>query len=150
MANALRTALSVSTGRYWWVLVVRDCANGGVAHIVRVLRGRGAGHSYVDLSCSGSFEVCRRFQTANGGSADGVLLVDDATPVKMVQVGDEEFKRENFECVTSIDGDYAVFGQARLSGSALPVMEPMSLNMSRSVFSRVPSRLKTSIRMSLK
>ena len=113
MANALRTALSVSTGRYWWVLVVRDCANGGVAHIVRVLRGRGAGHSYVDLSCSGSFEVCRRFQTANGGSADGVLLVDDATPVKMVQVGDEELKRENFECVTSIDGDYAVVALRR-------------------------------------
>lgn len=113
MANAFRTALSVSTGRYWWVLVARDGSNGGVAQVLRVLRGRGAGHSYVDLSYSGTFEECRRFQVANGGSADGILLVDDATPVKMVQIGDEEFKRENFEYVNSIDGDFAVVALRR-------------------------------------
>lgn len=39
MANAFRTALSVSTGRYWWVLVARDGSNGGVAQVLRVLRG---------------------------------------------------------------------------------------------------------------
>lgn len=113
MANAFRTALSVSTGRYWWVLIVRNCVGGGTAKILRVLRGCGNGHSYVDLSLDGTLEECRRFQVQNGGSADGVLLVDDATPAKMVQIGDEEFKKENFEYVNSIDGDFAVVALRR-------------------------------------
>lgn len=113
MADALRTALSVFTGRYWWVLIVRNCRDGRTAHILRVLRGRGNGHSYVDLSFSGALEDCRRFQERNGGSADGILLVDDVTPVKVVQIEDEKFKKENFEYVNSIDGDFVVVALRR-------------------------------------
>ena len=72
MATALGKMLDDATGRFWWVLVVSDFANAGAAHILRVMRGRGAGRSFVDFSFSGTLAECREFQVKNGGDADGL------------------------------------------------------------------------------
>ncbi|MBP5441530.1 MAG: PilN domain-containing protein [Fibrobacter sp.] len=102
------------TGRFWWVLVVRNSANAGLAQIFRMMRGRGAGRSFVDFSFSGSLAECRQYQLKNGGGADGVLLVDCCTPVKIIseEVGTVAdfpgYKAENLETVESISGDFSV------------------------------------------
>jgi len=114
VATSLGKMLDDVTGRFWWVLVVRDSASVGFAHILRVMRGRGAGRSFVDFSFSGSIEECREFQVKNGGGADGVLLVDCSTPVKIIseEVGTVAdfpgYKPENLDCVESISGDFSV------------------------------------------
>ena len=114
MATSLGKMLDDVTGRFWWVLVVSDSASAGLAHILRVMRGRGAGRSFVDFSFSGTLAECREFQVKNGGGADGVLLVDCCTPVKIVsdEVGTVAdfpgFKLENLDCVESISGDFSV------------------------------------------
>ena len=114
MATSLGKMLDDVTGRFWWVLVVSDFANAGSAHILRVMRGRGAGRSFVDFSFSGTLAECREFQVKNGGGADGVLLVDCITPVKIVsdEVGSVAdfpgYKAENLDTVESISGDFSV------------------------------------------
>ena len=114
MATSLGKMLDDVTGRFWWVLVVSDSASAGLAHILRVMRGRGAGRSFVDFFFSGTLAECREFQVKNGGGADGVLLVDCCTPVKIVsdEVGTVAdfpgFKLENLDCVESISGDFSV------------------------------------------
>lgn len=114
MAKSLRKMLDDVTGRFWWVLVVSDFAYAGSAHILRVMRGRGAGRSFVDFSFSGTLAECREFQVKNGGGADGVLLVDCSTPVKIVseEVGTVAdfpgYKAENLDNVESISGDFSV------------------------------------------
>lgn len=108
MKGAFRKELCISTGRYWWVLVVHGCVGNGPASIARVVRGKSSKPGAVDVSFSGTLEECRQFQVQKGGAADGVLLVDDATPVKLATALDEEFKREEFECVNSVDGSVAV------------------------------------------
>lgn len=114
MAKSLRKMLDNVTGRFWWVLVVHDCANSGSAQIMRVMRGRGAGRSFIDFSFAGTLEECRGFQLKNGGGADGVLLVDCVTPVKVVsdEVGSiadfPGYKAENLDSVESISGDFSV------------------------------------------
>ena len=114
MATSLGKMLDDVTGRFWWVLVVSDSASAGLAHILRVMRGRGAGRSFVDFSFSGTLAECREFQVKNGGGADGILLVDCCTPVKIVsdEVGTVAdfpgFKLENLDCVESISGDFSV------------------------------------------
>lgn len=114
MATALGKMLDDATGRFWWVLVVSDSVNAGSAHILRVMRGRGAGRSFVDFSFSGTIEECREFQVKNGGGADGVLLVDGVTPVKVVsdEVGSVAdfpgYKNENLDSVESVSGDFSV------------------------------------------
>lgn len=114
MATSLGKMLDDITGRFWWVLVVKDSANAGSAQIFCVMRGRGAGHSFVDLSFAGSLEECREFQLKNGGGADGILLVDSCTPVKIVseEVGTVAdfpgYNAENLDNVESISGDFSV------------------------------------------
>lgn len=114
MATFLGKMLDDFTGRFWWVLVVHDCANSGSAQIMRVMRGRGAGRSFIDFSLAGTLEECRGFQLKNGGGADGVLLVDCVTPVKVVsdEVGSiadfPGYKAENLDSVESISGDFSV------------------------------------------
>ena len=54
MAKSLRKMLDNVTGRFWWVLVVHDCANSGSAQIMRVMRGHGAGRSFIDFSLAGT------------------------------------------------------------------------------------------------
>ena len=114
MKSPLGKALNVATGRYWWVLVVSEFANAGSAHILRVMRGHGAGRGFVDFSFSGTLAECRGFQVKNGGGADGVLLVDGCTPVKVVseEVGTVAdfpgYKAENLDNVDSISGDFSV------------------------------------------
>lgn len=114
MATSLGKMLDDVTGRFWWVLVVSDSASAGLAHILRVMRGRGAGRSFVDFSFSGTLAECREFQVKNGGGADGILLVDCSTPVKIVsdEVGTVAdfpgYKLENLDCVESISGDFSV------------------------------------------
>lgn len=113
MAASLGKMLDDVTGRFWWVLVVNDFANAGSAHILRVMRGRGAGRSFVDYSFSGTLAECREFQVKNGGGADGILLVDCCTPVKIVseEVGTVAdfpgYKAENLDNVESISGDFS-------------------------------------------
>ncbi|MBQ5464561.1 MAG: PilN domain-containing protein [Fibrobacter sp.] len=113
MASSLGKMLDDVTGRFWWVLIVGDAANAGSAHILRVMRGRGAGRSFVDFSFSGTIEECREFQVKNGGGADGILLVDCCTPVKIVsdEVGSVAdfpgYKTENLDNVESISGDFS-------------------------------------------
>lgn len=113
MIRDVGKVLSVSAGRFWWVLVVHSRAGGGNASILRVVRGRSAGRSVVDYTFVGSFGRCREFLEQNGGGADGVLLVDDSTPVKVAQDGEDEFKREGFESVRSIDGNFGVVALRR-------------------------------------
>ena len=114
MATSWRKMLDDATGRFWWVLVVHDCANPSSAQIMRVMRGRGAGRSFVDFSFSGTLAECREFQVKNGGGADGALLVDCITPVKIVseEVGSVAdfpgYKAENLDTVDSISGDFSV------------------------------------------
>ena len=114
MPTSLGKMLDDVTGRFWWVLVVRNSANAGMAQIFRVMRGRGAGRSFVDFSFSGSLAECRQYQLKNGGGADGVLLVDCCTPVKIIseEVGTVAdfpgYKAENLETVESISGDFSV------------------------------------------
>ena len=78
------------------------------------MRGRGAGRSFIDFSFAGTLEECRGFQLKNGGGADGVLLVDCVTPVKVVsdEVGSiadfPGYKAENLDSVESISGDFSV------------------------------------------
>lgn len=114
MATFLGKMLDDFTGRFWWVLVVHDCANSGSAQIMRVMRGRGVGRSFIDFSFAGTLEECRGFQLKNGGGADGVLLVDCVTPVKVVsdEVGSiadfPGYKAENLDSVESISGDFSV------------------------------------------
>lgn len=114
MAKSLQKMLDDATGRFWWVLVVNDAANSSLAQIMRVMRGRGVGHSFIDFSFSGTLEECREFQVKNGGGADGVLLVDCVTPVKIIsdEVGSvvdfPGYKSENLDTVESISGDFSV------------------------------------------
>ena len=114
MAQSLRKMLDDATGRFWWVLIVNDAANSSPAQIMRVMRGRGAGRSFIDFSFSGTLEECREYQVKNGGGADGVLLVDCITPVKIVseEVGSVAdfpgYKAENLDTVESISGDFSV------------------------------------------
>lgn len=114
MATFLGKMLDDFTGRFWWVLVVHDCANSVSAQIMRVMRGRGVGRSFIDFSFAGTLEECRGFQLKNGGGADGVLLVDCVTPVKVVsdEVGSiadfPGYKAENLDSVESISGDFSV------------------------------------------
>ena len=114
MAKSLRKMLDDATGRFWWVLIVNDAANSSPAQIMRVMRGRGAGRSFIDFSFSGTLEECREYQVKNGGGADGVLLVDCITPVKIVsdEVGSVAdfpgYKAENLDTVESISGDFSV------------------------------------------
>ena len=114
MAKSLRKMLDDATGRFWWVLIVNDAANSSPAQIMRVMRGRGAGRSFIDFSFSGTLEECREYQVKNGGGADGVLLVDCITPVKIVseEVGSVAdfpgYKAENLDTVDSISGDFSV------------------------------------------
>ena len=108
--------MNLATGRYWWVLVVGGISpnEGSSAHILRVMRGRGAGHSVVDVSFSGPLEECRRFQMQNGGGDDGILLVDDLTPVKVVSdemdtaVDFPGYKEGCLDNVKAIGGDFSV------------------------------------------
>lgn len=114
MAKSLRKMLDDATGRFWWVLIVNDAANSSPAQIMRVMRGRGTGRSFIDFSFSGTLEECREYQVKNGGGADGVLLVDCITPVKIVseEVGSVAdfpgYKAENLDTVDSISGDFSV------------------------------------------
>ncbi|WP_173467796.1 PilN domain-containing protein [Fibrobacter succinogenes] len=114
MATSLGKMLDDVTGRFWWVLVVSDSASAGLAHILRVMRGRGVGRSFVDFSFSGTLAECREFLVKNGGGADGILLVDCCTPVKIVsdEVGTVAdfpgYKLDNLDCVESISGDFSV------------------------------------------
>lgn len=116
MSTAFGKALNVAAGRYWWVLVVRELVPESplAAQIMRVMRGRCSGHSFVDLSFTGSMEDCRRFQMQNGGADDGVLLVDDVTPVKIVSdemdsaVDFPGYKENCLDNVKAIGGDYSV------------------------------------------
>ena len=114
MAKSLRKMLDDATGRFWWVLIVNDAANSSPAQIMRVMRGRGAGRSFIDFSFSGTLEECREYQVKNGGGADGVLLVDCITPVKIVsdEVGSVAdfpgYKAENLDTVEFISGDFSV------------------------------------------
>ena len=114
MAASLQKILDDATGRFWWILVVHDCAGCGSAQIMRVMRGRGVGRSFIDFSFSGSIDECRKFQVKNGGGADGVLLVDCITPVKVVsdEVGSvADFPgliTENLDVVESLSGDFSV------------------------------------------
>lgn len=114
MPSALGNAFNIATGRYWWVLCVHSSAEVVFsAQIFSVTRKRGANCNIV-LSFSGTLEECRRFQILNGGSADGVLLVDDSTPVKIVseEIGSTAdfpgFKPENLDCVESLSGTFSV------------------------------------------
>lgn len=113
MATSLGKMIDDVTGRFWWVLIVSDVANAGSAHILRVMRGRGVGRSFVDFSFSGTIGECREFQVKNGGGADGILLVDCCTPVKIVseEVGTiadfPGYKTENLDNVESISGDFS-------------------------------------------
>ncbi|MCQ2063139.1 MAG: PilN domain-containing protein [Fibrobacter sp.] len=115
MDSALGKAFNIATGRYWWVLCVQSVAEGGVtSSLYRVVRKKGAARSAVVASFSGSLEECRGFQIMNGGAADGVLLVDDATPVKILSetvgstVDFPGYKPENFDRVESVVGAFSV------------------------------------------
>ena len=109
-------AMNLATGRYWWVLVVGGMSSdeSSSAHILRVVRGRSAGRSVVDVSFSGPLEECRRFQMQNGGGDDGILLVDDLTPVKVVSdemdtaVDFPGYKEGCLDNVKAIGGDFSV------------------------------------------
>lgn len=108
--------MNLATGRYWWVLVVGGMSSdeSSSAHILRVVRGRSAGRSVVDISFSGALEECRRFQMQNGGGDDGILLVDDLTPVKVVSdemdtaVDFPGYKEGCLDNVKAIGGDFSV------------------------------------------
>lgn len=114
MLKSLKKMLDDATGRFWWVLVVNGGLSNGAAQILRVMRGHGAGRSYIDYSFAGSLDECREFQVKNGGGADGVLLVDCLTPVKIVssEVGTVAdfpgYKAENLDNIESISGDFSV------------------------------------------
>lgn len=115
MISPLGRALDIAAGRYWWVLVVRDVsAVGDSAQILCVMRGVGRGRSSICRSFSGTLEECRRFQIQHGGADDGVLLVDDATPVKIVSdsvnpvVDFPGYKPDCWDHVDTVSGDFSV------------------------------------------
>lgn len=115
MFSALGKTFNIATGRYWWVLSVRPSADGGCsAQLFCVVRKGGAARCVVVSSLSGTLEECRRFQIMNGGAADGVLLIDDLTPVKVVSedVGSTAdfpgYKIENLDCVDSLSGTFSI------------------------------------------
>lgn len=112
MFSRMRKTLGVVAGRFWWILVVGDSrGEGPAAHILRVVRG--VGGSAVDVSFSGTLEECRRFQMSAGGADDGILLMDDATPVKIVSDGLDSpvdfpgYKDEDFDNVKAVSGDFS-------------------------------------------
>ena len=116
-------SLDIAFGRYWWILNVHENASGEVcACVTRVLRGRRT--CVVDITFEGSLAECRNFQVQNGAAADGVLLLDNVSPVKMVTAGEGldasesvsdfvGFKREDFDVVNSLDGKFAVLARHR-------------------------------------
>lgn len=116
-------SLDIAFGQYWWILNVRENISGeACACVTRVLRGRRV--CVADIAFEGSLAECRNFQAQNGGAADGVLLLDNVSPVKMVTAGagidaSESvsdfvgFKRENFDVVNSLDGKFAVLALHR-------------------------------------
>lgn len=80
MIRDVGKVLSVSAGRFWWVLVVHSRAGGGNASILRVVRGRSAGRSVVDYTFVGSFGGCREFLEQNGGVQTGSCLSTTPLP----------------------------------------------------------------------
>ena len=99
-------SLSVFMGRFWWCLEVHENS----ASISRIVKRRGK--PAVDCTFSGTLEACRNYQNVNGGSAEGVILIDDVTPVKVVFEKESftlpGFETENFEFVDSVSGDFTV------------------------------------------
>ncbi len=99
-------SLSVFMGRFWWCLEVHENS----ASISRIVKRRGK--PAVDCTFSGTLEACRNYQNVNGGSAEGVILIDDITPVKVVFEKESftlpGFETENFEFVDSVSGDFTV------------------------------------------
>ena len=71
-------SLPVFMGRFWWCLEVHE----NTASISRIVKKRRK--PTVERTFSGTLEECRSFQNMNGGSAEGVILIDDVTPVKVV------------------------------------------------------------------
>lgn len=112
--HSLESIYNILLGRYWWVLYVRPnmAENDSCAQLFCVVGKNG--HGTVVKSFSGSLDECRQFQIINGGAADGVLLVNDMTPLKIVS---EEicstndfpgYKPENFDSVESFSGAFLV------------------------------------------
>lgn len=131
MKSPLRNALNVATGRYWWVLIVRSVSDiENSAQIVRVVRGLSKRKSFVCLSYSGTLEECRLFQIQHGGADDGILLVDDTTPVKIVSdegstiVDFPGYKSECWEYAGTLSGDFSIVAlHSAVEGFALDIQK---------------------------
>lgn len=99
---SLGAKFCVFLGSYVW------CLELGYNHsrISRVIRRKGRG--ITDISFEGNLEECRHFQLKNGGTTDGVILVDSLTNVKILGEVDSisipGYKESFFENVDSIDG----------------------------------------------
>lgn len=104
--------LGLLLGKFWWCLQVSD----DVSTISLVVKKR-AKNLAVLKTFSGSIDECRSFQCANGGVAEGVILIDDVTPIKIVFDSEAfEFpgcRREDFVFVKSVVEDHMIVASTR-------------------------------------
>ena len=98
-------------GRFWWCLEYRESG----ATISLVLKKKGK--ATIAKQFQGSLEECKSFQNLNGGIAEGVLLVDDITPVKTVYDRDSfdlpGYRKEDFDFVESPSEDFIIASAKR-------------------------------------
>ena len=98
-------------GRFWWCLELRE----SVATISLVVKKRG--NPLLAKQFQGTLEDCRSFQNLNGGIAEGVLLVDDVTPVKTVYDRDTidlpGYRKEDFDFVETPSDDFIIASTRR-------------------------------------
>ena len=98
-------------GRFWWCLELRESG----ATISLVVKKRG--NPLLAKQFQGTLEDCRSFQNLNGGIAEGVLLVDDVTPVKTVYDRDTidlpGYRKEDFDFVETPSDDFIIASTRR-------------------------------------
>lgn len=103
--------LPLLLGRFWWCLEYRESG----ATISLVLKKKGK--ATIAKQFQGSLEECKSFQNLNGGIAEGVLLVDDITPVRAVYDRDSfdlpGYRKEDFDFVESPSEDFIIASAKR-------------------------------------
>ncbi|MBO7061278.1 MAG: PilN domain-containing protein [Fibrobacter sp.] len=114
-------------GRFWWCLEYRESS----ATISLVLKKKGK--ATIAKQFQGSLEECKSFQNLNGGIAEGVLLVDDITPVKTVYDRDSfdlpGYRKEDFDFVESPSEDFIIASARRSVEKAADTVKTAGFNI---------------------
>lgn len=114
-------------GRFWWCLEYRESS----ATISLVLKKKGK--ATIAKQFQGSLEECKSFQNLNGGIAEGVLLVDDITPVRAVYDRDSfdlpGYRKEDFDFVESPSEDFIIASARRSVEKAADTVKTAGFNI---------------------